>query len=176
MHWVHAELTDPAETAAAVGRAADALGGLDALVCLAGGFGLTTLDESGWDDFARLMELSYQPTVVSVLACLPHLGDGSSIVTIGARVAVSPGPRAAGHGAAKAAVVAFSASAAAALRPRGVRLNCVLPGTLDTPSNRASMPETRRGSWVPPRQLGELIRFLASPESAPLTGAAIPIG
>jgi NAD(P)-dependent dehydrogenase (short-subunit alcohol dehydrogenase family) len=78
--------------------------------------------------------------------------------------------------AAKAGVIAFTASLAAELRPRGIRANCVLPGTLDTPSNRESMPNAKTANWVAPRELGELLRYLASPESSPLTGAAIPIG
>jgi NAD(P)-dependent dehydrogenase (short-subunit alcohol dehydrogenase family) len=52
----------------------------------------------------------------------------------------------------------------------------VLPGTIDTPANREQRPDAKRANWVDPRQLGELIRFLASPESAPLTGASIPVG
>jgi NAD(P)-dependent dehydrogenase (short-subunit alcohol dehydrogenase family) len=73
-------------------------------------------------------------------------------------------------------VIAFSASLAAELRPRGIRVNCVMPGTIDTPANRESMPNAKTATWVTPRQLGELLRYLASPESSPLTGAAIPIG
>ncbi len=174
--WVEADLADASAAATACGEAAEDLGGLDALVCLAGGFRTTPLDEASWDDYASLLELDFQPTVQAVLAALPHLREGSAIVTIGAKAAQAPGPRSSAYVAAKAAVIAFSASIAAELRPRGIRVNCVLPGTLDTPANREQMPDAKTGSWVPPRQLGELIRFLCSPESQPLTGAAIPIG
>jgi NAD(P)-dependent dehydrogenase (short-subunit alcohol dehydrogenase family) len=176
MHWVSLDLTDEGSASAGVADAAASLGGLDALVCLAGGFELTPIDEASWSEFARQIDLNLRPTVQAVLATLPHLAEGSAIVTVGAKAAQSPRPRSSGWAAAKAGVIAFSASLAAELRPRGIRVNCVLPGTIDTPSNRESMPNAKTESWVPPRQLGELSRFLVSPESAPLTGAAIPIG
>jgi len=174
--WVSMDLADEASARAGTAQAVERLGGLDAVVCLAGGFRLTPIDASSWEDFAGVMDLDYRPTVVTVLAALPHLGEGGSIVTIGAKAAQSPGPRSSGYVAAKAGVIAFTASLAAELRPRGIRANCVLPGTLDTPSNRESMPNAKTANWVAPRELGELLRYLASPESSPLTGAAIPIG
>jgi NAD(P)-dependent dehydrogenase (short-subunit alcohol dehydrogenase family) len=176
LSWVAMDLTDEAAARAATAEAVERLGGLDALVCLAGGFRLTPIDEASWADFAALIDLDYRTTVGAVLAALPHLGDGASIVTVGAKTAQAPGPRSSAYAAAKAGVIAFSASLAAELRPRGIRVNCVLPGTIDTPANRESMPNAKTANWVSPRQLGELVRYLASPESSPLTGAAIPIG
>ena len=174
--WISVDLTDEASAGAGIAQAVDRLGGLDAVVCLAGGFRLTPIDDARWEDVAGLIHLDYRPTVVTVLAALPHLGEGGSIVTIGAKAAQAPGPRSTAYAAAKAAVIAFSASLAAELRPRGIRVNCVLPGTIDTPANRESMPNAKTANWVTPRQLGELLRYLASPQSSPLTGAAIPIG
>jgi len=174
--WVSLDLADEASARAGTAQAVERMGGIDAVVCLAGGFRLTPIDESSWDDFAGMIDLDYRPTVVTVLAALPHLGEGASIVTIGAKAAQAPGPRSSAYAAAKAGVIAFSASLAAELRPRGIRVNCVLPGTIDTPANRESMPNAKTANWVTPRQLGELLRYLASPESSPLTGAAIPIG
>jgi NAD(P)-dependent dehydrogenase (short-subunit alcohol dehydrogenase family) len=176
VHWVHADLSDSESTRSGVEAAVAQLGGLDALVCLAGGFGTTPVEAARWDDYAAHLDRSYRSTVEAVLATLPHLAEGGAIVTIGAKTAQTPGPRVTAYAAAKAAVIAFSASLAAELRPRGIRVNCVLPGTIDTPANRESMPKAKTANWVTPRQLGELIRHLASPESAPLTGAAIPIG
>jgi NAD(P)-dependent dehydrogenase (short-subunit alcohol dehydrogenase family) len=174
--WVSMDVADEASARGGMDVAVERLGGLDALVCLVGGFRLTPIDESSWADFAALIDLNARPTVGAVLAALPHLGEGGSIVTIGAKAAQAPGPRSSAYAAAKAGVIALSASLAAELRPRGIRVNCVLPGTIDTPTNRASMPNAKTATWVTPRQLGELIRYLASPESSPLTGAAIPIG
>ena len=176
--WVRAELTDTEETRAAVDDAVATLGGLDALVCLTGGFSATPLDRLSWADFETQLSRGLRPTVEAVLACREALeadGEGA-IVTIGAQTAQKPGGRVGPYAAAKAAVIAWSASLAAALRPRGVRVNCLLPGTIDTPANRESMPDAKRDAWVQARDLGRVIIFLCSPESAPLTGAAIPIG
>jgi NAD(P)-dependent dehydrogenase (short-subunit alcohol dehydrogenase family) len=178
VHWLRADLADPAGARSAVRRARKALGGLDALVCLVGGYEATPIDELSWADVDRLLQLDLRPTVEAVVAArvaLEASGTGS-IVTVGARGALAPGSRMSAYAAAKAGVIAFSAALAVELRPRGVRVNCVLPGTIDTPANREMLPEAKRTTWVQPRQLGELIRFLASPESAPLTGAAIPVG
>jgi NAD(P)-dependent dehydrogenase (short-subunit alcohol dehydrogenase family) len=176
--WVRADLTDSEQARRAAGDAVSTLGGLDALVCLTGGFTSTPLDELSWADFERQLALGLRPTVEAVLACRTALeaDGGGAIVTIGAQTALKPGGRVGPYAATKAAVIAWSASLAAGLRPRGVRVNCLLPGTIDTPANRASMPEAKRDSWVQPHQLGRILVFLCSPESAPLTGAAIPIG
>jgi len=176
LSWVSMDAADEGSARDATAAAVERLGGLDALVCLVGGFRLTPIDEASWADFASLIDLDYRPTVTAVLAALPHLGEGGSIVTVGAKAGQAPGPRSSAYASAKAGVIAFSASLAAELRPRGIRVNCVLPGTIDTPANRESMPNAKTANWVTPRQLGELIRYLASPDSLPLTGAAIPIG
>jgi len=178
VHWLRADLAEASGARSAVDGTVAAFGGLDALVCLVGGYEATPIDELSWTDVDRLLQLDLRPTVEAVVAACPALeaSGAGAIVTVGAKSALSPGPRMSAYAAAKAAVIAFSASLAAELRPRGVRVNCVLPGTIDTPANREQMPDAKRAKWVDPRQLGELIRFLASPESAPLTGSAIPVG
>jgi NAD(P)-dependent dehydrogenase (short-subunit alcohol dehydrogenase family) len=176
--WVRADLSSTSDARRAAAESVEALGGLDALVCLTGGFGMTPIDELSWGAFDEQLGIGLRPIVETVIACRSALeaDGGGAIVTIGSQAALRPGPRVGPHAATKAAVIAWSASLAAALRPRGVRVNCVLPGTLDTPANRQSMPDTKRETWVTPRQLGNLLVFLCSPASSPMTGAAIPIG
>jgi NAD(P)-dependent dehydrogenase (short-subunit alcohol dehydrogenase family) len=108
LSWVTMDLADEASAQAGTAEAVKRLGGLDAIVCLAGGFRLTPIDESSWADFAALIDLDYRTTVGAVLAALPHLGEGASIVTIGAKTAQAPGPRSSAYAAAKAGVIAFS--------------------------------------------------------------------
>ena len=176
--WVKADLRDADAATGMVADAVAALGGLDALVCLAGGYSSAPLDELSWADFEKQIVTSLRPTVEAVLAALPELrqSDAGSIVTIGAQTALKPGRNAGPYAAAKSAVATWSLALAAGLRPSGIRVNCVLPGTLDTEANRASMPDAKRDTWVSPRQLGDLIVYLCSPESRPLSGTAIPIG
>ena len=113
-----------------------------------------------------------------MLASLPHLreAEGGCVVTIGAQAAAKPGRNAGPYAAVKSAIATWTISLAAGLRPSGVRANCVLPGTLDTEANRASMSDAKRDTWVAPVDLGRLIVYLCSPSSRPLSGATIPIG
>ena len=176
--WVRADIVDASAAERMVADAVAELGGLDALVCLAGGYSSAKLDELGWADFEAQFGMSLRPTVESVLAALPELrrSEAGAIVTIGAQTALKPGRNAGPYAAAKAAVATWSVSLAAGLKSSGVRVNCVLPGTIDTEANRASMPDAKRDAWVDPRELGNLIVYLSSPASKPLTATAIPIG
>jgi NAD(P)-dependent dehydrogenase (short-subunit alcohol dehydrogenase family) len=176
--WVRADLRDAKAARSMAADTVAALGSLDALVCLAGGFSSAKLEELSWADFEQQIGMSLRPTVEAVLAALPELrqSEAGAIVTIGAQTALKPGRNAGPYAAAKAAVATWSLSLAAGLKSAGVRVNCVLPGTLDTEANRASMPDAKRDAWVDPRELGNLIVYLCSPDSRPLTGTAIPIG
>ena len=176
--WIRADLAGADAARAMVAEAVEALGGLDALVCLTGGFSSTPIEELTWDDFERQLGMSLRPTVEAVLAALPELrsSDAATIVTIGSQTALRPGGSTGPYGAMKGAVATWSLSLATALRGAGIRVNCILPGTIDTKANRESMPNAKRETWVSPRELGELIVFLSSPASAPLTGASIPVG
>jgi NAD(P)-dependent dehydrogenase (short-subunit alcohol dehydrogenase family) len=176
--WVRADLADAAQARRMVADAVSATGGLDALVCLAGGYSSAKLEELSWADFEKQIATSLRPTVESVLAALPELrqSESGAIVTIGAQTALKPGRNAGPYAVAKAAVATWSLSLAAGLKSANVRVNCVLPGTIDTEANRASMPEAKRDAWVDARDLGTLIVYLCSPASRPLTGTAIPIG
>lgn len=176
--WVRADLRDAEAAQRMVADAVVALGGVDALVCLAGGYSSTKLEELSWADFEQQIGMSLRPTVEAVLAALPALrqSEAGAIVTIGAQTALKPGRNAGPYAAAKAAVATWSLSLAAGLKSAGVRVNCVLPATLDTEANRASMPDAKRDAWVDPRELGNLIVYLCSPDSRPMTGTAIPIG
>ena len=77
--------------------------------------------------------------------------------------------------ASKAAVITLTEGLAAELKEAGVNVNCVLPGTLDTPQNRAAMPDQDFNRWVPTAALADVILFLASDASRCVTGAAIPV-
>jgi NAD(P)-dependent dehydrogenase (short-subunit alcohol dehydrogenase family) len=88
---------------------------------------------------------------------------------------VAPFRGGAGYAAAKAAVLAFAQAVAVEYRADGVRCNAVLPSVIDTPANRAAQPDADHSRWVPPQQVAAVIRFLCGEESAPTSGAAIPV-
>ncbi|MDQ7907833.1 SDR family NAD(P)-dependent oxidoreductase [Phytohabitans sp. ZYX-F-186] len=177
--YVTADVSDPATVAAAVATAAgDPAAPLRAVVNLVGGFASGGLvHETPIEDFERILALNLRPTYLVTQAALPHLvaAGGGAVVCVSSRAAVSPFPRAAGYVTAKAAVLAFASAVAVEYKARGVRCNTVLPSVIDTPTNRESRPDADTSQWVPPAEIATVIRFLASDESAPTSGAAIPV-
>jgi NAD(P)-dependent dehydrogenase (short-subunit alcohol dehydrogenase family) len=176
---VTADLADPVAVAEAVASASgDPDRPLRAVVNLVGGFAAGgKIHETPVSGFERMLELNLRPTYLVTAAALPHLisAGGGAIVCVSARAAVRPFAGAAGYVTAKAAVLAFAGAVAVEYADAGVRCNTVLPGTIDTPANRAAQPGADRSRWVSPGRIAAVIRFLAGDESAPTTGAAVPV-
>jgi NAD(P)-dependent dehydrogenase (short-subunit alcohol dehydrogenase family) len=72
-------------------------------------------------------------------------------------------------------VITLTETLAAEHRLDGINVNCILPGTIDTPQNRASMPDADHSRWVPPGALADVVVFLASHPARAISGAAIPV-
>jgi NAD(P)-dependent dehydrogenase (short-subunit alcohol dehydrogenase family) len=100
---------------------------------------------------------------------------GGGIVCVGTRAALHPFSGAAGYVASKAAVIAFANAVAVEYRDDGIRCNAILPSVIDTPGNRASMPDADHQKWVRPKEIAGVIAHLLSRESEPTSGAAIPV-
>jgi NAD(P)-dependent dehydrogenase (short-subunit alcohol dehydrogenase family) len=151
---------------------------LRALVNLVGGYAAGgRVHETPVEQFERQLTINLRPTYLVTQAVLPHLvdGGGGAIVCVSARAAVAPFRGAGGYVSAKAAVLAFAQAVAVEYRADGVRCNAVLPSVIDTQANRAAQPEADPSRWVPPEQVAAVIRFLCGQESAPTSGAAIPV-
>ncbi|XTZ18113.1 SDR family NAD(P)-dependent oxidoreductase [Micromonospora echinospora] len=176
---VAADLTDPAGAARAVEVAAgEPLAPLRAVVNLVGGYASGGLvHETPVDEFERMLTLNLRPTYLVTRAALPRLtaAGGGAVVCVSARAALAPFPGAAGYVTAKAAVLAFANAVAVEYRASGVRCNTVLPSVIDTPANRAAQPDADHSRWVDPAEIAPVVRFLASDESAPTSGAAVPV-
>jgi NAD(P)-dependent dehydrogenase (short-subunit alcohol dehydrogenase family) len=176
---VGADLTDPEAVARVVAVATDEPDApLRAVVNLAGGYaGGGRVHETPVTEFEQIIARNLRPTYLVTQQALPHLVDagGGSIVCVSSRAAVAPFAGAAGYVTAKAAVLAFAAAVAVEYRPSGVRCNTVLPSVIDTPANRAAQPGADHSRWVPPAEIANVILFLAGAESAPTSGAAIPV-
>ena len=177
---VATDLFEPADVAEAVTVATAERAGapLKALVNLVGGYAIGGLvQETPVEQFERQLTLNLRPTYLVTKAVLPHLvdGGGGAIVCMSARAAVRPFRGAGGYATAKAAVVAFAQAVAVEYRAAGVRCNAVLPSVIDTPANRDREPDADTSKWVPPEQVAAVIRFLCSDDSAPTSGAAIPV-
>ena len=81
----------------------------------------------------------------------------------------------AAYSAAKAALLRLSESLAGELKESDITVNCVVPGTIDTPQNRAAMPNADSNQWVTPAAIADVIAFLASNAARSVTGSAIPV-
>ena len=79
------------------------------------------------------------------------------------------------YAASKAGVQRLTESLSEELKDRGITVNAILPGTIDTPRNRLDMPKADFTRWVSPEAIAQVILFLASAEAASVTGAAIPV-
>ena len=172
------DLTAADSVAAAVEKAVTRLGGIDVLANIAGGFTMgPPLYETPDSDWDLMMELNVRSVFNTCRAVIPHmLRQGSGrIVNVSARAALEGKARMGPYCASKAAVLTLTESLAAEHRLDGINVNCILPGTVDTPQNRAAMPDADFSRWVPPAALADVVVFLASEASRAVTGAAIPV-
>ena len=174
---VRADLTDPAQVAAAVDVAASSESPLRAVVHLAGGFAMGgRVHETPVEEFEAQFRTNLRPTYLVCAAAIPHLieAGGGSIVCVSSRAALNPFAGAAGYVTSKAAVLALVDALDTEYRDDGIRVNAVLPGVIDTPTNRESMPGSRK-NWVDPADIAKTILFLSSKESSTISGAHIPV-
>ncbi len=179
LELVEADLFEPD----AVDRVLDAATRHDApplrgLVNLVGGFAAGgRVHETPIDDFETQFRLNLRPTYLLTQAAVARMleGGGGSIVCVSSRAALQPFSGAAGYIASKAAVIAFAQAVSTEYRNDGIRCNAILPSVIDTPGNRASMPNADHERWVKPAEIAEVIADLLSPSTSPISGAAIPV-
>lgn len=175
--FVQADVGDPAGAARAV-EAAAAGGGLAAVVDAAGGWaGGAPLAAEPPGRLGEMLAANLAPAHALARAAAPALSrrGGGAIVVVASLAAVGPQPGQAAYAASKAAVVSLCLSLAEELRPDGVRVNAVLPGTMDTEANRRAMPEADRSGWARVEDVAEVVRFLCSDAARAVSGAAIPV-
>jgi NAD(P)-dependent dehydrogenase (short-subunit alcohol dehydrogenase family) len=179
LELIQADLFDAdavAAVAAAGAREADAP--LRGVVNLVGGFAAgDRVHATSIEEFERQFRLNLRPTYLVSQAALPHLLEAGvgSIVCVGTRAALQPFRGAAGYVASKAAVIAFAQAVAVEYKDDGIRCNAILPSVIDTPANRASMPNADHDRWVKPADIAGVISHLLSDDSAPVSGAALPV-
>jgi NAD(P)-dependent dehydrogenase (short-subunit alcohol dehydrogenase family) len=166
------DLTDEAAVATAFASAAEQLGGVDALINIAGGFLWEPVETGSVDSWDAMYRINVRTAAISSRAVLAHLHKGA-IVNVGAAAASNAGLGMGPYAAAKAGVMALTESLAEELRGRGIRVNAVLPTVLDTPTNRKDMPEADTSGWVSPQDAAKAMAFLISADAAAVTGCGI---
>lgn len=175
------DLTDGAATQAALDRVTAAHGGIDVLVNVAGGFTWETLEGGSLDVWARMQSMNLISAATITKLALPALtasggkDGGARIINIGAGAAVKAGMGMGAYAASKSGVHRLTEALAEELADKGVTVNAVLPSIIDTPTNRADMPDADFRQWVQPAAVADAIRFLASDQARAVTGALIPV-
>lgn len=171
------DLTSAASAGVAFERVAEQWGGIDGLVNVAGGFAWETLEEGQLETWDRLYQMNLRTAVVSAQSALSHLvaGNAGRIVNIGALASVKASAGMGAYAASKAGVARFTEALAEELKDRGVTVNAVLPSIIDTPANRADMPDADSSRWVTPEALAAVVAFLLSDDAAAVTGALLPV-
>lgn len=175
---MRAELSSAEAARRLAGDVAAQFGRIDVLVHLVGGFAggkaVVETDEATLD---KMLDLNVRSTFHMALAVLPHMRKQGSgrILAIGSRASVDPSPGAGVYAASKAALVSLIRTVAAENKDRCITANVLLPGTMDTPANRAGDPGADFSKWVHPGQVAAMLVHLASDAAAQVSGAVIPI-
>jgi NAD(P)-dependent dehydrogenase (short-subunit alcohol dehydrogenase family) len=172
------DLTAAAAAAAAAETVRETLGSIDVLVNIAGGFRWQTLEQGDVEGWDAMFAINLKTAVLATKAALPQLVQSSAgrIVNVGAGAAARPAMTGMGaYTASKAGVHKLTENLAEELKDRGITVNAVLPGIIDTPQNRADMPHADFSKWVRPQAVAAVIAFLASDQAAAVTGALVPV-
>lgn len=173
--WFACDLADTAAVEAAVAGACEALGGIDAAVHAAGAFGYHSFGDGLIEEWRRLHSANVESALNLLSAAIPRVADGGAIVLVGAAAAERAGAGMAPYAAAKSAIARLVEALAAELAPRRIRANSVLPRIIDTPANRAAMPDADFSSWTSPAAIADVIAFLIGDEARAINGAHIPV-
>jgi len=179
MHqYQEVDLTSRDSCQQVLSKVIDDLGQIDVMCNIAGGFlmgeAVHETSDSTWDFLFNLNTRSIVNTSSVVVPHMQQQGNGK-IVNIAAKAATQGFANMGVYTASKAAVMRLTEAMAAELREQQINVNCIMPGTIDTPRNREDMPEADHGKWVPPSQLASVIGFLASDAAIAVHGAAIPV-
>jgi len=170
------DLTDAAQAGKAIDAVVSHFGRLDALVNIAGGFAFEAVAEGNPRTWQHMYALNVLTALNASQSAIPHLAAAGAgrIVNVGAMGALQAGGGMGPYAASKAAVHRLTEALAAEWKGR-ITVNAVLPSTIDTAANRASMPKADFTKWVTPQELADVILFLASDAASAVTGALLPV-
>jgi NAD(P)-dependent dehydrogenase (short-subunit alcohol dehydrogenase family) len=186
---IRCDVTDPREVEAAIALAITAFGRLDVMVNNAGVCTLGPIHLITDTDFDRMIAVNLKGTLHGIRAAVAHMPDGGSIVNVASTAGLNGAPLLGGYGATKAGIVNLTKTAAAELRPMGIRVNCVCPALVETPFSDALISgfesatgasaqtyfTEKQGRIGRPEDVARVVLHLASQESDWVTGVAYPV-
>jgi NAD(P)-dependent dehydrogenase (short-subunit alcohol dehydrogenase family) len=173
-----ADLLEEASVRQAVEAVLTTFGRIDILCNIAGGFVAgTDVHETPSSTWHTMFDLNAMSLVNVAKAVVPQMvGAGAgNIINVAAASSVRGPPGMAAYAVAKNGVVRITESMAAELRGHGIAVCCIMPTTIDTPQNRAAMPEADTAQWTPPEAIAEVMLFLASDAAMVISGCSIPV-
>ena len=153
-------------------------GRIDALVNTIGGFRSDgPLQVSPVELLDEMMALNARTVYVMCQAVIPQMLDQGTgrIVNVASRAGFTGSAGFAAFSASKAAVLRLTESLSQEVKNQGINVNCVIPGTMDTPENRKARPEASFDRWVSPTDVAKVILFLISDDASAIHGATLPV-
>ena len=172
------DLTNPESLTKLVERALAKFGRVDVLVNTVGGYRggnpVHTTELADWD---FLFNINLRSTLLSCGAVIPQMlkQESGKIINVASRDGLRGSAGYAAYSASKSAVLRLTESLVDELKASNINVNSIVPGTIDTPQNRAAMPNGEFSKWVEPAAIAEVIAFLASDAARAINGAALPV-
>jgi NAD(P)-dependent dehydrogenase (short-subunit alcohol dehydrogenase family) len=172
------DLTTARGADAAIRQTVEWGGRVDGVVHLMGGYsGGRLIGQAPADEWDAMLSLNLTSAYYLAHAAVPRMAEqgAGSLVFVSSRAAVEKRAGNAAYSVSKAGLLVLAEAIAEEYRGRGVRANCVLPGTIDTPANRRAMPDADASKWTSPDEIARAILFLAGPDASAVNGAALPV-
>ena len=172
------DVTDPDQALEAVDLVVRDHGRIDILLNLVGTWKpQPAVHEITDPAFDALMNVNFRSALNMSRAAMPVMYDGKwgRIINVGAKQGLQNTAKNSAYGVSKAAVISLTQSIAAEGHSRGVTCNAVVPSTMDTPANRASMPDSDFSKWVQPVHVAETMAFLCTDAGGNINGATLPV-
>ena len=179
-HWLASpvDLSSPQSASQLAEETVQRMGRIDVLVNAIGGYRAgDPTHETPPETWDFMMELNARSVFLICRAVIPQMikQEHGKIVNVAARAGLTGAANHSAYSASKSAVIRLTETMAAELRMNGINVNCILPGTIDTPQNRAAMPDANTSRWVTPESLADVVQFLASEQARDVHGAALPV-
>jgi NAD(P)-dependent dehydrogenase (short-subunit alcohol dehydrogenase family) len=159
-------------------EACERFGRIDALVNTVGGYrGGKPVHEADLADWDFLFQVNVRTTLLACRSVIPQMlqQKRGRIVNVASRDGLVGSAGYAAYSASKSAVIRLTESLAAELKNSNINVNCIMPGTIDTPQNRKAIPAADFTKWVEPEAIAEVILFLVSDSARAINGAALPV-
>lgn len=176
---VPVDVLDPDSVATAVHTVTERWGRIDVLLNLVGGFAMgTPVHDTDLRIWQRMHNLNGTSVFLMAAAVAPVMiaQGGGHIINVGARPPLTPARKnMAAYRSSKAVTLSLTESLDAELRPHGINVNAIVPSIIDTPQNRDAMPDSDPTRWVTPQALARVMRWLTTPDAAPIHGAILPV-